>query len=101
MLLARRRCCCRCFRRALRRDLPLLLGVPLTPSSPSLPLAPPSPHLPPRPPFSLLPALQILLGIQELLDAPNPLSPAQSDAFVMYQQRREEYKRRVKQEAAK
>lgn len=38
---------------------------------------------------------------QELLDTPNPHSPAQSDAFVMYQQRREEYKKRVKQEAAK
>ncbi|KAL4434609.1 hypothetical protein ABPG77_002732 [Micractinium sp. CCAP 211/92] len=44
---------------------------------------------------------QILLGIQELLDTPNPLSPAQSDAFVMFQQRREEYKKRVRQEAAK
>lgn len=32
---------------------------------------------------------------QELLDNPNPLSPAQSDAFVMYQQRRDEYKKRV------
>ncbi|KAL4447474.1 hypothetical protein ABPG75_004693 [Micractinium tetrahymenae] len=44
---------------------------------------------------------QILLGIQELLDTPNPLSPAQSDAFVMFQQRREEYKKWVRQEAAK
>lgn len=44
---------------------------------------------------------QILMGIQDLLDNPNPMSPAQSDAFVMYQQRREEYKKRVRQEAAK
>ncbi|PRW60558.1 SUMO-conjugating enzyme SCE1 [Chlorella sorokiniana] len=44
---------------------------------------------------------QILMGIQDLLDNPNPMSPAQSDAFVMFQQRREEYKKRVRQEAAK
>lgn len=44
---------------------------------------------------------QILLGIQELLDTPNPLSPAQSDAFVMYQNKRNDYEARVREEAKK
>ena len=44
---------------------------------------------------------QILLGVQELLDTPNPLSPAQADAYVMFQQRPDEYKRRVRAEAGK
>lgn len=39
--------------------------------------------------------------VQELLDAPNALSPAQSDAYLMFTQRLDDYKRRVKQEAAK
>ena len=38
---------------------------------------------------------------QELLDTPNPLSPAQADAYVMFQQRPDEYKRRVRAEAGK
>ncbi len=36
---------------------------------------------------------------QELLDTPNPQSPAQSDAFVAFTQRLAEYKRRVRQQA--
>jgi ubiquitin-conjugating enzyme E2 I len=42
---------------------------------------------------------QLLLGIQELLSDPNPQSPAQSDAYVMYVQKRADYNRRVKQQA--
>lgn len=42
---------------------------------------------------------QILLGIQELLTEPNPQSPAQSDAYVLYTQKINEYKRRVKKQA--
>jgi ubiquitin-conjugating enzyme E2 I len=39
---------------------------------------------------------QVLLGIQDLLDAPNPGSPAQSEPYTLYTQNREEYNRRVK-----
>jgi ubiquitin-conjugating enzyme E2 I len=42
---------------------------------------------------------QILTGIQELLDEPNPDSPAQSDAFNLFTSNRAEYKRRVREEA--
>ncbi|PHJ21789.1 ubiquitin-conjugating enzyme [Cystoisospora suis] len=42
---------------------------------------------------------QILLGIQDLLDHPNPNSPAQAEPYMLYQQNREEYIRRVKQQA--
>jgi len=44
---------------------------------------------------------QILLGIQDLLDTPNPKSPAQLDAFNLFQKDREEYNRRVKKEVLK
>lgn len=36
---------------------------------------------------------------QELLSDPNPNSPAQSDAYVMYVQKRGEYNKRVKTQA--
>ncbi|KAL0042063.1 hypothetical protein WJX77_001974 [Trebouxia sp. C0004] len=39
---------------------------------------------------------QILLGIQDLLNDPNPNSPAQSDAYMLFTQRPAEYKRRVR-----
>lgn len=42
---------------------------------------------------------QVLMGIQDLLDTPNPDSPAQSEAFQLYQNNRTEYRRRVRQEA--
>ncbi|MEW5305161.1 MAG: hypothetical protein WDW38_002050 [Sanguina aurantia] len=42
---------------------------------------------------------QILLGIQELLSDPNPSSPAQSDAFIMFTQRLAEYNKVVKKQA--
>ncbi|KEP62438.1 UNVERIFIED_CONTAM: ubiquitin-conjugating enzyme subfamily protein [Hammondia hammondi] len=42
---------------------------------------------------------QILLGIQDLLDNPNPNSPAQAEPYMLFCQNREEYIRRVKQQA--
>ncbi|GLC41473.1 SUMO-conjugating enzyme sce1 [Pleodorina starrii] len=42
---------------------------------------------------------QLLLGIQELLDTPNPNSPAQSDAFVLFTQQKAEYCKKVKRQA--
>ena len=44
---------------------------------------------------------QMLLGIQDLLDTPNPNSPAQSDAYQLFVNNKAEYKRRIKEEAAK
>jgi ubiquitin-conjugating enzyme E2 I len=44
---------------------------------------------------------QILLGIQDLLKSPNPKSPAQSPAYVMYTQDRTEYNRLVKEQSKK
>ncbi|KAJ7538373.1 hypothetical protein O6H91_11G045500 [Diphasiastrum complanatum] len=41
---------------------------------------------------------QILVGIQELLDAPNPASPAQTEAYQLFIQDPEEYKKRVRQQ---
>lgn len=40
---------------------------------------------------------QILLGIQDLLDDPNPESPAQADAYNLFKKDRPAYERRVKQ----
>ncbi|CAO3589240.1 unnamed protein product [Absidia cylindrospora] len=44
---------------------------------------------------------QILTGIQDLLNDPNPESPAQSDAYVLFKNNKEEYERRVLIEASK
>ncbi|GKY93380.1 SUMO conjugating enzyme Hus5 [Mayamaea pseudoterrestris] len=44
---------------------------------------------------------QILTGIQDLLDQPNPNSPAQSDAYNLFTQNKAEYSRRIKLEASK
>lgn len=44
---------------------------------------------------------QILIGIQDLLDEPNPDSPAQSEAYSMFMRSKEEYSKRVKAEARK
>jgi ubiquitin-conjugating enzyme E2 I len=44
---------------------------------------------------------QVLMGIQDLLDDPNPNSPAQSEAYSLFTSNRSEYKRRVKAEARK
>ena len=42
---------------------------------------------------------QLLVGVQDLLDEPNPESPAQSEAYQLYMNNREQYRRRVRQEA--
>ncbi|KAL6001696.1 hypothetical protein ACLOJK_007436 [Asimina triloba] len=42
---------------------------------------------------------QILVGIQDLLDQPNPADPAQTDGYQLFIQDPTEYKRRVKQQA--
>jgi ubiquitin-conjugating enzyme E2 I len=44
---------------------------------------------------------QILIGIQDLLDEPNPDSPAQSEAFQLFMSNKPEYQRRCKGEALK
>lgn len=43
---------------------------------------------------------QMLLGIQDLLDTPNPKSPAQTEAYELFITNRAEYDRRVRMEAA-
>lgn len=40
---------------------------------------------------------EILLGIQSLLDEPNPESPAQADAFNLFKKDRAAYEKKVKQ----
>lgn len=40
---------------------------------------------------------QILLGIQDLLNEPNPESPAQADAYNLFKKDRTAYDRKVKQ----
>eukprot|EP00744_Colponema_vietnamica_P015694 GILI01022007.1.p1 GENE.GILI01022007.1~~GILI01022007.1.p1 ORF type:complete len:158 (-),score=59.03 GILI01022007.1:116-589(-) len=42
---------------------------------------------------------QILLGIQDLLDNPNPASPAQPEPFMLFTQDREKYNARVRKQA--
>ncbi|KAI7864231.1 SUMO-conjugating enzyme ubc9 [Spinellus fusiger] len=42
---------------------------------------------------------QILLGIQDLLNDPNPDSPAQHDAYALFRKDKKEYERRVKEQA--
>ena len=44
---------------------------------------------------------QVLIGIQDLLNEPNPDSPAQSEAFQLFSTNRPEYDRRVRLEARK
>ena len=41
---------------------------------------------------------QVCNLLQDLLDDPNPNSPAQSDAYIMFTQRLQDYKRRVRQQ---
>ena len=43
----------------------------------------------------------ILVGIQDLLDNPNPKSPAQHDAYQLYVKNRAGYRKRIRQEVAK
>mmetsp|Transcript_24621 Transcript_24621/g.50853 ORF Transcript_24621/g.50853 Transcript_24621/m.50853 type:complete len:163 (-) Transcript_24621:291-779(-) len=44
---------------------------------------------------------QMLIGIQDLLDTPNPNSPAQSEAYQLFVSDRKEYEKRVVLEAKK
>ena len=44
---------------------------------------------------------QMLIGIQDLLDSPNPNSPAQSEAYQLFVSNRGEYLKRVREEAKK
>ncbi|KAI9026569.1 SUMO-conjugating enzyme ubc9 [Phycomyces nitens] len=44
---------------------------------------------------------QILLGIQDLLNDPNPDSPAQHEAYELFRKDKKEYDRRVKEQAAR
>jgi hypothetical protein len=39
---------------------------------------------------------QILLGIQDLLDDPNPDSPAQAEAFNLFKKDRQGYEKRIR-----
>ncbi len=39
---------------------------------------------------------EILLGIQTLLNEPNPNSPAQAEAFTLYRKDREGYERKIR-----
>jgi len=43
---------------------------------------------------------QILLGIQDLLDNPNPLDPAQEEPFRLYKTDRESYRKRIRAQIA-
>ncbi|KAI8969984.1 SUMO-conjugating enzyme ubc9 [Mycotypha africana] len=43
---------------------------------------------------------QILLGVQDLLNDPNPESPAQQEAYMLFRKDKKEYERRVRQQAA-
>ena len=44
---------------------------------------------------------QILLGIQDLLDSPNPASPAQSEAYMLFTNDRADYDKKVKEQATR
>lgn len=44
-------------------------------------------------------SFQILLGIQDLLDHPNPKDPAQADAYTLFIQNRKEYDAKIKKQA--
>ncbi|KAH8928402.1 ubiquitin-conjugating enzyme [Atractiella rhizophila] len=44
---------------------------------------------------------QILLGIQDLLDTPNPDDPAQLEAYTMYKKDKNAYTKKVREEARK
>lgn len=41
----------------------------------------------------------MLLGFQDLLDNPNPLDPAQLDAFQLYENDRDAYRTKIKSQA--
>eukprot|EP00208_Stichococcus_sp_RCC1054_P006246 CAMPEP_0206141744 /NCGR_PEP_ID=MMETSP1473-20131121/13947_1 /ASSEMBLY_ACC=CAM_ASM_001109 /TAXON_ID=1461547 /ORGANISM="Stichococcus sp, Strain RCC1054" /LENGTH=149 /DNA_ID=CAMNT_0053536429 /DNA_START=777 /DNA_END=1226 /DNA_ORIENTATION=- len=44
---------------------------------------------------------QILQGIYDLMNDPNPLSPAQSDAYLLFQEDKQKYARLVREQATR
>mmetsp|Transcript_38839 Transcript_38839/g.76537 ORF Transcript_38839/g.76537 Transcript_38839/m.76537 type:complete len:159 (-) Transcript_38839:147-623(-) len=44
---------------------------------------------------------QMLIGIQDLLDNPNPNSPAQAEAYEMFVNNKTQYEKRIREEAKK
>jgi ubiquitin-protein ligase len=46
-------------------------------------------------------AVMLSGSIQDLLDSPNPDSPAQSEAFTLFTSNKEKYKARIREEARK
>lgn len=40
---------------------------------------------------------EILLGVQSLLDEPNPDSPAQADAYNLFKKDRQAYEKKIRQ----
>ncbi len=40
-------------------------------------------------------------GAQDLMDDPNPLSPAQSDAYMLFMENKTKYSRLVREQAAR
>mmetsp|Transcript_3366 Transcript_3366/g.4173 ORF Transcript_3366/g.4173 Transcript_3366/m.4173 type:complete len:98 (+) Transcript_3366:280-573(+) len=44
---------------------------------------------------------QMLIGIQDLLDTPNPNSPAQSEAYQLFITNKSEYQKRIRAETKK
>ena len=42
---------------------------------------------------------QLLLGIQDLLTNPNPKSPAQREAYELYMKSKEEYHKKIREQA--
>jgi ubiquitin-conjugating enzyme E2 I len=43
----------------------------------------------------------MLMGIQDLLDNPNPKSPAQREAYEMFLRDRQGYNQKIKEQAAR
>lgn len=43
---------------------------------------------------------QMMLGIQELLDSPNPKSPAQREAYELYTSNKKAYDKKIKEQTA-
>ena len=41
----------------------------------------------------------MLIGFQDLLENPNPLDPAQLDAFKLYEEDREAYRAKIREQA--
>ena len=42
---------------------------------------------------------QVLTGIQKLLNEPNELSPAQSDAYMFFTKRKADYRKKIIEQA--